>query len=350
MIGSNHMTINGTSISLHSGFAATLRRIISHKKLATSLVDFLTDWRDTGKYIYQQTSGTTGQPKEIRLRKEAMLISAQKTCNFFNLGQESTLLLTLDTDYIAGKMMVIRAIASGANLIVIPAKSLADNYPSQPIDFVAMVPLQLQNLMENGTNLGNTKTILLGGTAITEAQTTLFEALAATIWLSYASTETYSHVALRPITGAAKSDIYTALPGISFTISQRDTLTIEAPELLDAPLETNDSINLIDKTSFEWLGRADFVINSGGVKIFPELVEKEIAPHLKCPFYISSIKDDKLGEKVVIIIETDRPFSPAEEANILELTKKVLPPYKAPKEVIYKPIFNRTPTGKIIRY
>lgn len=350
MIGSDNITINGLNISLQSSFALPIRKIITDKKLAISLIDFLTDWRDKGQYIYQKTSGTTGLPKEIRLKKEAMVASAQSTCTFFNLTKSCNLLLNLDTEYIAGKMMVIRALVSGGNLLVIPAQKLAVNYPQQTIDFVAMVPLQLQQLLDFGTDLTKTKTILLGGAPVTEMQAALFKNIKSTIWLSYASTETCSHVALRAINGEQSSETYRALPNISFSISERETLIITAPHLLEKPLETNDLVALINAESFVWVGRADNVINSGGVKVFPELIEKEIAPHVKYPFFISSKIDNTLGEKVILVIEKASPLTIEEEAHLLEVIRKLIPPYKAPKEISYQTNFTRTPTGKIIRH
>ena len=119
---------------------------------------------------------------------------------------------------------------------------------------------------------------------------------------------------------------------------------------LDLHWKTTDRI-LMTSEGFQILGRTDFAINSGGVKIFPEDIEPKIADILESlriyrSFYITSKTDDKLGQKVVLVLEGVRI---QDTAFILEILKRELPPYHHPKEILFVQNIERTKTGKLIR-
>jgi O-succinylbenzoic acid--CoA ligase len=97
---------------------------------------FISDWISDKDYILQVSSGSTGIPKEIRLPKKSMILSAQKTCELFNLKFGQTALLCLPIDYIAGKMMVVRAIVGGLNLVLTEPTSMPDLTEFGKIDFL----------------------------------------------------------------------------------------------------------------------------------------------------------------------------------------------------------------------
>jgi O-succinylbenzoic acid--CoA ligase len=92
------------------------------------------------------------------------------------------------------------------------------------------------------------------------------------------------------------------------------------------------------------LGRTDFIINSGGVKINPEEVESNLSKAINVPFFIAGILDDHLGTKVILIIESDQKIA----LNKEEL-KQLVAPYSQPKLVFYCKKFVRTESGKINR-
>ena len=80
---------------------------------------FLEEWFDDRSYVPGHTSGSTGAPKEIQLSKADMRASARMTNAFFAIDRESVLLLCLSVSYIAGKMMVVRALEAGAELLTV---------------------------------------------------------------------------------------------------------------------------------------------------------------------------------------------------------------------------------------
>jgi O-succinylbenzoic acid--CoA ligase len=95
---------------------------------------------------------------------------------------------------------------------------------------------------------------------------------------------------------------------------------------LEFPVITNDVIDLISETEFVWRGREDFIINSGGIKINPEKIEKTLSGFFSTPFIVLGLPDNSLGEKLVIAFEKETPsnYSKAIEAlNSFEKPKMV---------------------------
>ena len=349
MSGYNTIRINNCTIELNKPVDEQLITAGINYSDQPKLATFLNNWRSETKTIRQQTSGSTGTPKQIELKKGAMLASAKLTCNHFKLDNTSTLLMCLDLDYIAGKMMVVRALFSGANLILRSPIQLHQAYPKEHIDFVALIPVQLQTLIYNKVQLDHTAQILLGGAPITEAQKIQFETLNSEIWQSYATTETCSHVALRRINGNNATSHYSALPNIHFSVTTDNCLVIEANQLLDAPLATNDVIELINNHTFNWLGRSDFIINSGGIKVSPEAIENSLSHLITTPYYISSKKNDRFGQEICLVIERQTPFNSEVENQLLLKIKETLPPYHAPRLIIYVSELPKTANGKLKR-
>ncbi len=321
---------------------------------------FLERWWGKEQYIEQYTSGSTGSPKTILLSKKNMLASARRTCRFFHLHEQSKVLLCLNTEYIAGKMMLVRAICSGFNILTVPP---GDN-PLKEVDegrlnFAAMVPLQAENILTSlaTQQVGETKidTILLGGTQITEALLTRIIQQTATIfYIGYGMTETCSHVALRKLD--KKDDgFYLAMDGVHISLDSDGCAVIDDKSLSGSPIKTNDlvEINSQDKTRFRWLGRADLVINSGGIKFCPEELEKKVAHLFEKPFIFSSVPDERLGQKIVLLIEahvtTPVRASSEQKTALLDIMRPFIPRYGLPREVILLPVLARTSNGKVNR-
>jgi O-succinylbenzoic acid--CoA ligase len=155
-------------------------------------------------------------------------------------------------------------------------------------------------------------------------------------------TETLSHFAIRQI-GVDGKNVYNAMDGIKFSLSE-NKLIVDYPEILDQPLVTNEIVNLINDEQFEWIGRSDFAINSGGIKIFPEVIESKINSIIQTPFFVTSKNDKYLGERLILVIEN---------SELIQLKKidflNILNNYEIPKEVFALPEFVRTESGKINR-
>jgi O-succinylbenzoic acid--CoA ligase len=313
------------------------------------LFEFLKDWYDKSDVIQAQTSGSTGIPKTIFLNKESMIASAKLTNQYFGLKKNNTILLCLSTNFIAGKMMVVRAIVGNLNLLIIEPSSCP--IIDQPIDFAAMVPMQVESLLSstNGkTSLDMISKLIIGGSAVSSQLETKLESISTACYATYGMTETVSHIALRSLNGQNRSNEYQALEGVWFEQDERECLVVHAPHINKKELITNDIVLLKSKTSFEWCGRFDNVINSGGIKLFPEIMENKIAPLIEQRFYISSQKDELLGEKVILIIEGE-VFSTVDLQNLRMKLSTSLNNFEMPRAFVFIPKFEETSTGKVKR-
>lgn len=300
---------------------------------------FTDEFLAPGEFITAHTSGSTGKPKPIRLAKADMIVSAKATCRFFGIGPESELACPLSASYIAGKMMIVRALVSGARLrMLTPSRSLDVLASLGRIDLLPIVPAQALSLPE-GLDVGN---LLVGGGAPTDEQSDRLRGLGIDTWVSYGMTETCSHVALRRL----DSSVYTALPGVTFSTDSRSCLVIDWPDMTFGRLVTNDVVRLLSPSRFEWLGRHDNVINSGGIKIHPEDDERLLAPHLPgILFYITSRHNAVWGQEAVLVVTSGT----ATDESILETCRRILPPYHVPKAVIRDSSPQFTSSGKLRR-
>jgi len=314
-----------------------------------ALFVFLENWLDESDTIQAQTSGSTGVPKKLELKKEQMKASAKLTNQFFDLQKEDTVLLCLSTNYIAGKMMIVRALVGHLHLIAIEPAS----YPTinKPVKFAAMVPMQVETLLSSTEGLevlSYIDKLIIGGSATSALLETKLQNVSTNCYATYGMTETVSHIALRKINGSDSSDEYRALEGVWFEKDERDCLVIHAPHLQYKPFITNDIVKLKNRNCFEWIGRFDNVINSGGVKLFPETIEKKISSFIAQRFYITSRKDEKLGEKVVLVIESE-PFTELKKQQLDIQLNSNLGKFEKPREIIFKQRFDETSTGKMKR-
>ena len=87
-----------------------------------SLEEFLSEWNNDSPFIEVKTSGSTGEPKRMLVEKRRMLASARITCDFLGLRPGDTALLCMSLDYIAGKMMVVRALERHLTLTTVPPR------------------------------------------------------------------------------------------------------------------------------------------------------------------------------------------------------------------------------------
>lgn len=309
----------------------------NEKELAFLLEQIL-----TGSSFYCYSSGSTGDPKRIRLEINAAKKSAQNTLDFFDLKENNSCYLCLPMTSIAAKMMVIRACLGGLNLCY-EEPSLHPNI-NQNYDFASFSPAQIRNLLKEGKNLKKIKNILIGGAQI---PTSIEQSLIQTglnAFHSYGMTETYSHIALRKL----GKKHFSTLPGIKISVSENNCLKISAAYLGSFPIETNDIVEIINETSFTFLGRLDEVINSDGKKIFLKDIEEKLSAHISLPFYLTKKAHDTFGERPVLVIENKCPTKDF-YASLKQSFQKVLTKIESPDEIIVKPQFDYTHSGKLLK-
>ena len=308
---------------------------------------FLREWESPLPYVFAHTSGSTGTPKEIKLLKSDMVASANATVKFFGITEKSTLYLPLSPSYIAGKMHIVRALEAGSALrVVTPSNKPLDDEISAPIDLLPIVPSQIPGLL-GADSLRFVKNVIVGGAPVTpEAEMSMIDA-GVNAYATYGMTETCSHVALRKF----GCQTFKGLPGFTFDVDSRGCLVISTETMSFGSIITNDIVGLHGSDAFVWKGRFDNVINSGGIKIFPEEIEKVIAPFIPSGslFYVTSRRSERWGEEAVVV--TDCPEFKDTEAShrLLSSLKELLPFHHVPKAVIYISEISLTASKKIIR-
>ncbi|PXY01048.1 hypothetical protein DF185_10360 [Marinifilum breve] len=309
---------------------------------------FIVEWLDDAEHVKAKTSGSTGAPKSMYLSKQKMRNSAKLTGEFFNFKAGQNALFCLSANFIAGKMMIVRAFEWQLNLIPVAPDGHPLENISSDIDFAAMIPLQVKNSLKLEKGLQQIKKLLIGGGAVDQILENDLQDLSSECFIGYGMTETVSHVAIRALNGLDKSQTYQAMGNAKFSVDTRNCLSINAPAILDEPLPTNDVVELLDETQFEWKGRFDNVINSGGIKLFPEQIEKKLEGLINQPFFIAGLPDEHLGQKVVLLIE----WNDVDENQKMELEYKIkslLDKFEQAREIFYVSEFQRTSTNKVQR-
>lgn len=314
--------------------------------MATDPIEvFKAEFVNGADYVSAHTSGSTGKPKDIKLLKSDMLASAAATNAFFGIGENDTVGMALSVDYIAGKMMVVRAMLANAKLRPLPVSNAVELPADCRYKLLAIVPSQMQAFINHPEYAERVENLLVGGASPSAELCRTLSELGYKVWISYGMTETCSHVALA--NGADVERIYNAVDGISFNISNDERLIIDCPRFSFKRLETNDVVELLSKHSFKWRGRADGVINSGGLKFFPEELEALFAPAMGATaYYVCGVPDDKWGTAIGLVYEgTD-----ADAARVASAVEAcVSDRRRLPKHYIAVEKLPRTSNGKIIR-
>lgn len=330
------MQINSTHIS--QGFESELINVKIEQK--EDILHFLDFWFGNEESISVNTSGSTGKPKPILLSKKDLIESAKLTLNFFNLKPTDSALLCLPIKFIAGKLMLVRSLIGNLNLITTPLSLRPIKDLNHSIDFAAMTPAQVEQSLKYDRNKFNLiKTLIIGGGSVSNELEKALKEIPTECYSTFGMTETVTHIALKKLNN---DNLFEAIGDVTFELNNQNCLTINTPHLSTKIHHTKDIAQLIDSKHFIYLGRADNVINSGGIKIYPEIIERKLERIVSNRFYISKKKHSTLGEQVVLVIEGEHSIS-------TDLISKYIEKYEVPKEIITINQFKETPTGKIIR-
>jgi len=286
-----------------------------------------------GEDIVQPTSGTTGDPKIVRLTREAMLLSAGRTLERLELKQGDAALLCLPVNYIAGKMMVVRALAGGLNLLLEAPSGRPLKALTRQVDFAAMVPLQVHDSLAHKDPISLLSKLLVGGGSLPAALQDELSGLARPlVYESFGMTETITHFALRRINGPEPDPFFRWMEGVKAGLDERACLEVDIPGITRGKIKTKDLVVMEDGGSgFSWLGRYDHVINSGGIKIIPELLEQEARRCTGLECLILPEPHPKLGQQVVLLVEYEGEDPPVEQW--LGCLRASLSAYEVPRRI-----------------
>lgn len=315
---------------------------------------FIREWFSEASLFTLHTSGSTGSPKPILLTRNQLEASASFTLDALKIdaAKNSNALVCLDTRFIAGRMMLVRSFMAGLIIHAFtPTSKIIEVLANLRYELVAWVPMQVYEALKNpyAHRLNNIHHLLIGGAPLDPEAQIQLTGYTCKAYLTYGMTETISHVALRLIQNNS-SQTFKALPKIQFEQDNRGCLVIHAPHLPD-PIVTNDLVTLKSSTDFEWLGRWDNVINSGGIKIIPEIVEQKIADLLiqndfRGAYFITGLPHPTKGQEVTLFLEGESR-TPSE--GIVKALQHTLEGYEIPRKIIGLASFVRTENGKVNR-
>lgn len=327
--------LNDVSYSVEELKTVAQQWAVGTEEYLVDLGNLILQWFSDDDYVSLTTSGTTGPPKVIQLKKEAMLCSAKATGSFFDVAVGSNALLCMSTKFVGGKLMFIRALILGWQLDVMAptARPLVGN--TKIYDFVAMVPMQVENSLAELTNV---KKLIIGGAKVNKSLVEKLQLVDTKVYETYGMTETITHIAAKLV----GTEVFSVLPHALVQQDERGCLVISAPTVNPDLVITNDLVEVISDKEFKWLGRIDNVVNSGGVKLFPEQIEEKLSKRIPYRFFVSSKEDEYLGNKLILVIESASYSLP--EDLFIDLDK-----YEKPREVQFVEKFIETESGKIIR-
>jgi O-succinylbenzoic acid--CoA ligase len=342
-----HIRLNGKQVDVKE----VIQNENPETDQATEFTDFLKEWYSDKKYIEVKTSGSTGSPKSIRLKKEFVADSARRTLQFFELKKNDRVLHCLPMQYIAGKLMVVRALLGELDLYLTEPTTDFSFLKNEKFRFAAMVPNQVTKILnaecKHGELLATIEQLLVGGSSIPSSLEKALQKVSTACYSSYGMTETATLIALRKINGTNADGWYHCLENIRVNLSADGCLQVYLPGLENQPLPTTDLVELKDEQTFRILGRIDNVIISGGLKFSPEQLEKKLEPFISESFLISSLPHESLGQQLVLVVEGKE--SKETHDKLKEICRKQLDRYEQPKQIISINKLPRLVNGKLNR-
>lgn len=290
-----------------------------------------------------RTSGSTGVPKEIQFTIEDLVASADLSIKELGLTAHSNLLLCLPLRAVGGLMMLVRAMRVGAELITVKPSSVIQPsmFHHRKIHWASMTPHQLVNSQDSFECIEN---VLIGGVALSDSTLDSLLKKPERIVESYGMTETLSHIALRE--RYPNNDLFfNLLEGVKISKADNGALVIDTPHLRTKTHRTNDEVKLLDESHFILIGRLDEVINTGGIKIHPRVVEEILRSNrLKKEFFVCGTPHPDLGSQITVVINAKKDSECSSVKEFIETLD--WPNYHKPRKVIARN-FVYTATGKI---
>jgi o-succinylbenzoate---CoA ligase len=290
----------------------------------------LDDWL-AGKNLVLQSSGSTGDPKSCTFTREQVNASCNRTLKLLHAEKGETMALALPVDFTGGRMVVLRALLGKLKLLCWPP-ALELNFHGYPVNHISVVPPQLA---ANAELLQTCDTILVGGAELSpETEAYPWKP---SVLHTYGMTEALSHVAIRQL---GNTNVYRALHGVSFSQDDRGCLVIDDNILGIKHLKTNDLVTILDNLTFQYEGRADEVINSGGVKIPVKQWIHDWCSLNDTPIRLASLPHKKFGQQLIMLVRDT-----IDEEKVLSDIKE-FPKVVRPRAVYLVSQWPETPLGK----
>ena len=341
-------------------------------------IDILRRWELGDTLFSLTTSGSTGEPATIEHSRAALQWSAESTLNTWfthsNQPEDNTpvapiQLCILPLNKAGGFMQLIRSAVWNAPIWIAPASAnpfteselaLIKNGEVIPFspelwnqykpNILSITPMQLQLALKSETGqeiLKQMHTVLIGGQAMDlQLEKQILEVFPNTRWIhTFGSTETASHFAGRILNHNTAE--YTLTAGSTLNTNESGEIQISNPATGGRRITLHDKIHQTSDTTFIWLERTNLLVNSGGVKIPIEPLEKEIAQLLNWPltsFYIAGQPHPILGEELTLF--TTHSIN---DMQLIIATLDQLPKLHQPKKILFISEITISDNGKIVR-
>lgn len=313
-----------------------------------SVIAFVRTFIDKDSFV-SYTSGSTGEPKALIIEKICAIESAKLSNDFFRVNQSTRFLHCLDIKYIGSKMLLVRAFLAGAKVEVVkPSLDYFQNITSSKFDFISLTPLHIHKILDiNPSFFDQIKICLIGASGVsTQLENQLIKGNFRTkFYESFAMTETLSHFALRDI--SAKQTYFKLLPDFVISTNENQCLQVYHKTILPEKIISNDIVEIHSADTFTFKGRLDNVINSGGLKVNPETLEKEWSTFLPFKFIISSEPNSIYNQGIIMVVE--KMIELTKSGIINSLIKNKVTSRLYPKEIYYSISWAETASHKPIR-
>jgi acyl-CoA synthetase (AMP-forming)/AMP-acid ligase II len=337
------------------------------------------------------TSGTSAEPKPIRLHHDNLLAYVLNTVEFGCAAPDEALLLAVPPFHIAGVASVLTSVYSGRRVVPLPAFSAhawLETAGREAITHAFLVPTMLARIvatLEHNPELRpkNLRHLAYGGARmplpVLEKALSLFPDVA--FVNAYGLTETSSTIAVlgpedhrRAATGdeAARARLGSVghpLPGVEVRVvtddgadaatGERGELWLRGPQIVavGAGAAVNSGgwfvtgdLAALDESGYLYVhGRRDDTIIRGGENIAPGEVEDALIRHpdvtAAC---VVGLPDTEWGERIEAAVVARQGSSP-DPAELAAWLRDRIGSLKAPERIHVVDALPMTPTGKIIR-
>jgi O-succinylbenzoic acid--CoA ligase len=322
------------------------------------------------------TSGTTGEPKGVKLTVENLQASATASAYRLGVSPADRWLCCLPLYHMGGFAPVVRTVLAGTTLLVqrsFDAAETASILADWDVTGISLVPTQLDRLLEHEASEWSLDTVLLGGAPAPPVLVDRARAAGVPAYPTYGLTETASQIATALPEEAARypGTVGQPLLGTEVTILADGTPaepgepgevvvagpTVTAGYLADEAtaaafsewgLHTGD-VGYRDEAGRLWIeGRQDDLIQTGGELVAPSEVAEAIRSHRPVEnAAVVGIDDPEWGERVAALVVA--PDEELTEDDVRAHCRQLLAEYKLPKTVAFAREIPRTASGTIDR-
>ncbi len=243
--------------------------------------------------------------------------------------------------------MLVRSLVTGVDPVFADGAGLADTgladtglAEADGCDYASFVPTQLRRLLAAGARLDGFAAILLGGAATPADLLRDAAAAGARVVSTYGMTETcggcvYDGVPLDGVEVASGAGGVVRISGPVLFSRYRLAPELTAASLADGWFVTSDLGEVGPDGRLVLAGRADDVINTGGEKVVPVVVEEAIRGlRTVGEVAVVGVPDPDWGERVTAIVVPADPASPPSLDELRSHVRERLPRYAAPQALV----------------